>query len=230
MLHALDHGDADQRRTAERVLAAFVYSFRYIDDWGSVTFDAVFQRFWLSQANVRHGLRGIYPASLVLANTSIAGGLRGHYMDLHIHRLWHRGPLLTDIYDRRQEPRFQALVAPVRLPHAQSAIWSGCGYNVLYSQLVRFHDLCSYSVYWARNAARLILDMIVVDYDRNRLLRLLRRHVPQFSWRYGLSPQRLYQLVLERMRDLLREGAHPAGARVPMTVMDYLLSHAHACY
>ena len=203
MLHALHHGDDIQRHTAERVLAAFVYSFRYVDDWGSVTFDSEFQRFWLSQAHVLHGLRGIYPASLVLADTSIAGGLRAHYMDIHIHRLWYRGPLLTDIYDRRQEPRFQALVTPVRLPHAQSAIWSGCGYSVLYSQLVRFHDLCSYSVYWARNAARLILDMIVVDYDCSRLLRLLSRHVPQFSWRYGLSPQRLYQLVLEHMREFL---------------------------
>lgn len=72
--------------------------------------------------------------------------------------------------------------------------------------------------------------MFVVDYDCGRLLRLLSRHVPQFSWRYGLSPQRLYQLVLDVMRDLLREGAHPAGARVPMAVMDRLLSHAHACY
>ena len=85
-------------------------------------------------------------------------------------------------------------------------------------------------MHWARNAARLILDMIVVDYDCSRLLRLLSRHVPQFSWRYGLSPQRLYQLVLEHMRDFLREGAHSARARVPMTMMDHLLSHAHACY
>lgn len=60
-------------------------------------------------------------------------------------------------------------------------------------------------------AARLILDMIVEDYHRarDRLMRLLRRHVPQFRWQYGLSPQHLYQLVVERMHDVLHEGAHP---------------------
>ena len=94
--------------------------------------------------------------------------------------------------------------------------------------MVRFSDLCSYGLYWASNTARLILDMVFQDYDFDRLLRILRRHVPQFAYRYAVSPEGLFDTVLQQLRRLVREGAHFSRARVHASVF-HILFHRPAC-
>ena len=74
------------RQEALRVLAAFAYVFRSVDDLGAVTHDPECFAEYLPRSFQRHGICGLYPDTLVLTDTSVAGGRRAHYMDLHIHR------------------------------------------------------------------------------------------------------------------------------------------------
>ncbi len=94
------------RQEALRVLRAFAYVFRYVDDLGAVTHDPECFAEYLPRSFQRHGIHGLYPDTLVLTDTSVAGSSRAHYMDLHIHRPARSLPSAVDIYDRRVEPEF----------------------------------------------------------------------------------------------------------------------------
>jgi hypothetical protein len=121
---------------------------------------------------------------------------------------------MTDTYDRHHGPAFCQLETPIRLTDADSEVWAGTGYSVLYAQMATFADLCTYTLHWAGNVAELVLAIVDQGYDFRRHRSLLWGHIPQFTWRYGVRASVMYDMVVDCMRRLVREGAAFLGAHV----------------
>lgn len=126
-VYGISAPDSEPRRAALRVLRAFAHVFRHVDNLGAITHDPECFIAYLSREFQGHGIRGLYPPSLVLTDTSVHGGRRAHYMDLGIHRLGPSMPLAIDIYIRRSEPEFLAPVTPVRLPSPDTMLAATVG-------------------------------------------------------------------------------------------------------
>jgi hypothetical protein len=165
------------------------------------------------------GHDGIYPWQLTGPHNSVIiqplklsivhSGDKADYMDMTLSQTWltqeHRGRWVIDstLYSKYDDmPVLQALRRP--FPHLQTALANACKYNVVFSQLCRFVDICSKYYDILDHLRTLVQQVINHGYDRNQIRKLLetpqalarvnsgnfrdvRLPLPMACWRQGVG-------------------------------------------
>ena len=111
LTYASADSTAARKRSALKFMSTFRFSCRYIDDLfviapPSVSADFIERFLYVDQ--VHEGIAGIYPSSLWVASTTQPLGITAKYMDIYAFLAFgSSGPIVTGLYDKRREPRFQ---------------------------------------------------------------------------------------------------------------------------
>ena len=160
--HLADEGEVDLMRRLINV-------GRYVDDLVAVDADVIHDRLYIDGTR-----RGIYPpGSLQLEETG--SGTSVNYMDV----VFSRDPRLgvaTDVYDKRSEPGFRR-IKMIRFPHIESHISDSAKYNILTSQFIRIHRLCTSEFAFIHRMADLLAAFCLKNYHPPFLFGKLRKMV-----------------------------------------------------
>ena len=179
--HLADEGEVDLMRR-------FINVGRYVDDLLAVDADVIHDRLYVSGT-----LRRIYPSgSLQLDETG--SGTSVNYMDIVLSRD-HRLGVSTDVYDKRSEPGFRR-IRMIRFPHIESHISDSAKYNILTSQFIRFHRLCTSEGAFTRRVPDLLVALSLKNYHLPFLFGKLRKMVFRYPDMYAVrSPSAFFDQI-----------------------------------
>ena len=159
--------------TAKRVMHAFRWCGRQLDDLQTVSFEPLaFLQQFIYVDQVVDGVSGIYPSnSIRLVSCNPDDGFRARFTDVLIYTaLDGAGPLTSDLYDKRREPNFRDNLAACKYPHADTLLSQTCKANVFTGQFIRFTRIVRNPGNFVCEVANVILCLTDIGYDRGRLL------------------------------------------------------------
>ena len=209
--------DSDHSR---RVLHAFRYSGRLTDDVLIITHESqefVRQYFYTDQ--MAAGIRGIYPSSLNLQDSSCENRHESNFLDLHIQPAFTtHGPLQTTLFDKRKQPAFMRRLKTIRFPAPYSMIARRCKLNCFDSQFIRYSRLISPVHEFIEAIARLMHELVVKGYQPVDILKRCKFQIRDNPHLYGTAPgtsgryrraSGLFQAIRRRFDFIMRVS--PAG-------------------
>ena len=201
--------------SSKRVLHAFRFTGRLIDDVNTITherLDFVQKHFYNDQ--VHDGIRGIYPSSLNLQDSSCVNPHHSNFLDLHI-RPTHddHGPLHTSIFDKRRQAQFRSRLKAIRFPAPYSMLSRRCKLNVFDSQFIRFTRLVTDVNAFIDSVAGLMHELVMKGYPPTEILKRCRFQVRDNPHLYGTSPgvssryrhaRGLFRAIAARFQTIMR--------------------------
>ena len=175
---------------SRRVLHAFRFTGRLIDDVNTITHEPLgFVQQYFYHNRVHNGIRGIYPPSLNLQDSSCANPHHSNFLDLHIRPVHDdHGPLSTTIFDKRQQAQFRSRLKAIRFPAPYSMLSRRCKLNVFDSQFVRFTRLVTRVDAFIDSVASLMYELVKKGYSPTDILKRCRFQVRDHPYLFGTSP------------------------------------------
>jgi hypothetical protein len=171
-----------------RVAAArFHMSFRLIDDTLSV--DNPEWRKYAErkfESDPEDGIGGIYPAALILNDTTVIPDKEVTFLGIRIRD--RRGRLCLSVFDKRSEFPFKVL----RYPHMCSLIPQSIPYGVLTGQLYRAYRICSHAASFIKESRKVVSILLRQGCTLPRIASKIRnflqsRRADSFRWRLMLK-------------------------------------------
>jgi len=154
---------------------------------------------------------GIYPAGILILNDegdNLGGRRHVSYMDT----VWTYDTrvrrLRVGVHHKCNDPKYAA-VPFTRFQHMEDTVAIGSQYNVIRAELTRYASLCSKRADFVRHAASLLYNLVYRrHYDRDHVLRVLRRHghTRPAAALYG-SQLKTVEIIEQRLRHLESTGA-----------------------
>ena len=201
------------------ILRHFRFSRRYIDDIISLGNDCFGQFKYLPGLGappVPPVLRipindGIYPAGILVLNDegdNLGGRRHVSYMDTVWTYDTGERRLRVGVHHKCNDPKYAA-VPFTRFQHMEDTVAIGSQYNVIRAEITRYASLCSNRADFARHAASLLYNLVYRrHYDRDHVLRVLRRHghTRPAAALYG-SQLKTVEIIEQRLRHLESTGA-----------------------
>ncbi len=140
-------------------------------------------------------------------------GSQAKFTDVLIYPSLHtRGPLTTDLYDKRREPEFRSRLTPYKFPHADTLLSSTCKANVFTSQFVRYTGMIQNVANFVCEIANLILDLTRLGHNQRAMLKKCWLMLKSRPYLYCVGQQQsehrahshgLYQQIYRRVRNNL---------------------------
>ena len=194
-----------------RVLKAFKFTRRFVDDLSVITYENPdFVSGFLFNDQVQNGVHGIYPRPLVLNATTVQNGRILRSLDVEVFPANSvSGPLFTRLYDKRRQPGFTHARNVMRFPAWSSKLSTKCKLNVFDSQFVRFARIISDVGNFITEVVSLICQMVWKGYPKATLLRRCRFRIARFPFLFGVArglsstgrtrPRGLYKAIKDRV-------------------------------
>lgn len=129
---------------ALRLLHAFRYVGRYVDDEVNITYSPELFKKFLSNTYIEHGIRGIYPPHLGFTTTTHETNKINDFLNLRLQVIASSTEckVLTGIF-RKDHAFLRGSVHPNRMPNFHSLIPDMYKFNVIHSQVVTYNRLCN---------------------------------------------------------------------------------------
>ena len=198
--------------TAQRVMQAFRFCGRKLDDLQTISHESLsfLQQFIYTNQEV-DGVSGIYPAdSIRLIPCNDSNSQKANFTDITIYpSLQDRGPLTTDLYDKRREPGFRQRLKPNKYPPADTLLSRNCKFNVFTSQFIRFTRMIGNSANFVVETANLIQVLNAIGHPEGPLLKKCWNMLLDRPWLFGVGQEQrharkeakgLYKLIYQRVR------------------------------
>jgi hypothetical protein len=188
----------NHRHTATRVLRAFAFYRRYLDDCFTITQDPECCRALMSNTQVVQGrdgsvVSGIYPTGfLPLNNTSLPDTHIGQFMDVEVRYSPLGGGLVdTRVYSKRSNNYFQGRLNLITVPSAHSNLSYGSMLGVVTGQLIRFHYLTMTVDPWLQATLEFCHRFRAAGHLERALLRRISTLLPRLSTNFGVTANAL---------------------------------------
>ncbi len=181
--------DRAHHTNARKILTAFTFTMRYIDDVHCIHNPYLPHLTYDSQ--IHQGFHGVYPDCLNLALEDEATSV--NFLDLNIHMGINttitgtaKYVIRTALFDKRQTDVFKGFVFN-RFPHITSALTDRAKLGIVVSQFHRFRMIISDYHVFISEMSRVIYAMMNRGYTRRSLVRKFRGVLPMWPNLYHVQ-------------------------------------------
>jgi hypothetical protein len=184
----------NHRHTATRILRAFAFYRRYLDDCFTLTQDPGCCRALMSNTQMVRGRDGsivqvIYPTwFLPLNNTSLPDTHIGQFMDVEVRYSPLAGGIVESrVYSKRGNNYFKGRLNLITVPSAHSNLSHGSKLGVITEQLIRFHYLTMTVDPWIQATLEFCHRFRAAGHSERVLLGRIYVIIPRLSASFGVT-------------------------------------------
>ncbi|KAK9787136.1 hypothetical protein WJX73_008398 [Symbiochloris irregularis] len=153
-----------------------------------------------------NGVRGIYPPnSIPLKLCNPGAGFKADFLDITIRpALSTRGPLTTDLYDKRREEGFRQRLVPIKYPAVDTLLSPASKFGVFAGQFIRFCRIIESTANFIVEVANLILVLTRLGHNQQARLTKCRKMILAQDWLLCMGQQRSQDTALNTLFGQIR--------------------------